>query len=169
MPFIRKDGLVKPHRFCLRATPLQADAAKILLRNLDENRLRIVLVPQPRQYDYNGLRKLRAVSSRNPDWYSKMARARGYSFRGKKKRYGNLRNQVKTALERLVSGWISPKGLEMEILRTAKTFLRDMGIINSDADADQIDALSPDSYNRGLNKWRKRGQSCRKDSCLKSK
>lgn len=46
-----------------------AAAAESMIADLDQMRLDVCLVPQPPEYDSRGGRMIRAVVSRNPEWY----------------------------------------------------------------------------------------------------
>jgi hypothetical protein len=58
------------------ATPEERALAGRALQDLQENYLRVILVPAPRK-NFDG-HKVRAVEMRNPEWYRTFVEARNY-------------------------------------------------------------------------------------------
>lgn len=99
------------HRTATRyATPEEVELARFALMDLDENRNRIILVPAPEPH-FEG-HKIRAVESRNPDWYIEYGR----DFWPGPRRFTLKRCRVIKALERVVKGRVRGNGYERDIL-----------------------------------------------------
>jgi hypothetical protein len=91
------------------ATAEEQELARQGLRDLDEFRNQIMLVPAPeKNFDSH---KIRVVASRNPDWYIAFGARfwRGREFHLK-------RSRVERALERVVSGKVRGNGYEKDLL-----------------------------------------------------
>lgn len=94
-----------------KSTKEQKKLAKIGLEWLDSQRLEVILIPapEPKHHDH----KIRVAIDSNPPWYSRMAQSRASS--------GSLRQRVRRALKRVLSGWCDPQGLEDEIFEELKS------------------------------------------------
>ena len=87
------------------ATGRERRLAETALRELDESRLDVVLVPAPRQAHEGHC--IRVVQDRNPAWYQEFA------LRG---RCWVKRARVVRALQRVVEGWVRPNSYACELL-----------------------------------------------------
>ena len=87
------------------ATDSERRLAESALRELDESRLDVVLVPAPRQTHEGHC--IRAVQDRNPAWYQEFA------LRG---RCWVKRARVVRALLRIAAGYVRPNSYDCELL-----------------------------------------------------
>jgi hypothetical protein len=92
------------------ATTEEQELARQGLRDLEEFRNQIMLVPAPeKNFDSH---KIRVVASRNPDWYVGF----GKRYWNGPRRFGLKRSRVERALKRVVSGKIRGNGYEKDLL-----------------------------------------------------
>jgi hypothetical protein len=101
------------------ATSEERFLAEIARKQLETERHRIVLIPATTPM--HASHKIRVVEGQNPAWLRAMnARLPRRGGKGRLK-YGLKRSRIARAIERVRSGWVDPRGYEVEILERLAT------------------------------------------------
>lgn len=107
------------HRTATRfATEEERELARQALRELEEFRNLVTLVPAPAQ-NFDG-HKIRVMESRNPDWYIEF----GADYWRGPRQFQLKRCRVERALERVVSGKVRGNGYEVGLIEWLKKRLK---------------------------------------------
>lgn len=102
------------------ATPDEQCLAEIASTQLATERHRIVLIPATTPM--HASHKVRVVDGQNPAWLRAMnARLPRHAGRRQRLKYGLKRSRIVRAVERVRSGWVDPRGYEVEILERLAT------------------------------------------------